>query len=154
MNSFQKLEAWGQQHHKGWMDVLRIVFGLMLHLKGLYFMFHTWYIMKVIPYSASAEGSAVAVHVLAFLHILLGTLILIGVGTRMASLIMIPVILISLFFANPDFQNLFQIVYSVITIGLSVFYFIEGDGDFSVSKYMSHSSSGSQSPSNNTAEQE
>ena len=138
-NFFAKLEQWSHHHHKAWMDVARMLFGLMLHLKGLYFIFRTWGVFQSAPGSSNGQEEIIVVYVLAFLHIMMGTLIVIGVGTRYASLIMIPVIIASVFFSNQHLNNALQIVYSVITLGLSIFYFMHGDGRFSVKQYMKNS---------------
>ena len=116
-NSFARLEQWSQHHHKAWMDVLRILFGLMLHLKGLYFIFRTSYLLQLAPGSDYAQAEEVVVYMLAFFHIMMGTIIVIGVGTRYASLIMIPAIIASVFFSNPHLNSTLQIAYSFITLG-------------------------------------
>jgi hypothetical protein len=41
MNAIQKLDEWSKHHHSGWMDAMRILLGLILHFKGLLFMWHT-----------------------------------------------------------------------------------------------------------------
>ena len=137
--SFARLEQWSQLHYKAWMDVVRMLFGLMLHLKGLYFIFRTSWLLQLAPDSNSAQAEVIVVYLLAFLHIMMGTLIVIGLGTRYASLIMIPAILASVFFSNPHLNNALQIAYSVITLGLSIFYSVHGDGRFSVKQYMKNS---------------
>ena len=69
LHVFDNLEEWSKPRHKGWMDALRIVFGFLLHLKGLYFMFHTWYLMDTLQLHITKESVVVLVKFLAFLHI-------------------------------------------------------------------------------------
>lgn len=139
LHTFDNIQKWSEKHHKGWMDILRIVFGLLLHLKGLYFMYHSWSVMDIGPYHVPKESVILLVHFLAFINILLGTFILIGVGTRISCLILIPTMIIELFFSNPEINNTFQILYSLLILVLSVFFFLQGDGRFSMRQYMNNS---------------
>jgi putative oxidoreductase len=141
MSAIEKLEKWGELHHSKWMDALRIMLGLILHFKGLLFMFHTAELMRLLQLNLSSEDAVILAHVLAFMHIFFGTLILIGVGTRFSCLVMIPVLFTSIIFVGIHFgSNLVSdLILSIVVLFLLVFFFIEGSGNFSVSHYMSRS---------------
>ncbi len=139
LHVFDSLEQWSKPRHKGWMDALRIAFGLLLHLKGLFFIYYTFYIMNMQQLQVTRESVVVIVKALAFLHFFLGTFIVIGVGTRLACLVLIPTIIVSIFFSNPGFSNEFQLLYSIAMLMLSIFYFFQGDGRFSMRQYMNNS---------------
>lgn len=141
MSAIGKLERWSQLHHYKWMDALRILLGLTLHLKGLMFVFHTADLMNMLQLNFGLEHAVILAHVLAFMHIFFGTLILIGVGTRFSCLVMIPVIFTSIIFIGAHFGNspASELILSIVVLFLLVFFFIEGSGNFSVSHYMSRS---------------
>ena len=141
MSALERLEKWGELHHSKWMDALRILLGLILHFKGLLFMFHTADLMRLLQLNFSSEDAVILAHVLAFMHIFFGSLILIGVGTRFSCLVMIPVVFISIIFIGIHFGNehASELILSVVVLFLLVFFFVEGSGDFSVSHYMNRS---------------
>jgi len=141
MSVIERLEKWGEAHHAKWMDALRILLGLILHFKGLLFMFHTADLMRLLQLNFGSEDAVILAHVLAFLHIFFGTLILIGVGTRFSCLVLIPVVFTSIIFIGIHFGNTHasELILSVVVLFLLVFFFIEGSGNFSVSHYMNRS---------------
>lgn len=144
MSAIEKLEKWGEAHHSKWMDALRIMLGLILHFKGLLFMFHTADLMRLLQLNFSSENAVILAHVLAFMHIFFGTLILIGMGTRFSCLVLIPVLFTSIIFIGIHFGtgHLSELILSIVVLFLLVFFFIEGSGSFSVSHYMNRSRKG------------
>ena len=48
MNLVHKIEKWGDVHHPGALDIIRIVLGIFLLLKGYYFMENSAYLEELI----------------------------------------------------------------------------------------------------------
>src|SRR6185436_16165207 len=103
MITIEKLERWSEMHHNKWMDALRILLGLILHLKGLMFAFQTSELMNMLQMNFGLEHAVVLAHVIAFMHIFFGTLILIGLGTRFSCLVMMPVVIGAVIFRGIHF---------------------------------------------------
>src|SRR4026207_120191 len=118
MSALEKLEKSGELHHAKWMDALRILLGLILHLKGLLFMFHTADLMQLLQLNFSSENAVILAHILAFMHIFFGTLILIGMGTRFSCLVMMPVIIASAIFTGVHFgsNHASELILSIVVL--------------------------------------
>ena len=137
MNLFQKLEKWGDSHHPKWLDVVRIVLGIFLFLKGLEFinnMDQFALLMSKSQFLASISVGIIA-HIIVFAHLVGGLLIAFGLLTRFACLIQIPVILGAIIFINSA-EGLLkphaELWFSIIVLLLLAFFLIEGSGPISI----------------------
>ena len=141
MDSIQKLETWSVNHQNKWFDVLRMALGLTLHLKGLLFIYDTADLQRLLETGFGLQNAVLAAQGIAFLHLITGTLIFIGLGTRVCSAIMLPVVLAGLFFISRygegDFSS--EILLTIVVIFLLIISFIYGSGKFSVQNYIGHS---------------
>ena len=144
MNALEKLEKWSDMHHYRWMDALRILLGLILHFRGLLFAFQTADLMGILQTNYGMEHAVVLAHILAFLYIFFGTLILIGLGTRFSCAVMVPVVIASIIFIAAHYggNSASELTLSIVILFLLVFFFIEGSGKFSMSHYMNRSRRG------------
>ena len=141
MNLFQKLEKWGDSHHPKWLDVVRIVLGIFLFLKGLEFinnMDQFALLMSKSQFLASISVGIIA-HIIVFAHLVGGLLIAFGLLTRFACLIQIPVILGAIIFINSA-EGLLkphaELWFSIIVLLLLVFFLIEGSGPISIDEVL------------------
>jgi len=141
MESIHKLETWSEQHQNRWFDVLRMVLGVTLHFKGLPFIYHTADLQRLLEAGFGLKNALLAAQAIAFLHLITGTLIFIGLGTRICSAIMLPVVLAGLFVlgAYGEGNISSDILLTAIVIILLVVAFIYGSGKFSVQYYIDHS---------------
>src|SRR5690349_12462572 len=104
MNTVQKIEHWGDVHHAKWLDALRVVLGLVILMKGISFVSDTdvlkdFFVQNRV-YSFSGLMAMALTHVIAFAHLVGGVLIIIGLVTRFAVVIQIPILLGAVFFVN------------------------------------------------------
>jgi putative oxidoreductase len=137
MNLFQRLEKWGDAHHPKWLDVVRIVLGIFLFLKGLEFinnMDSFSQLMSSSGFLASISAGIIA-HIIVFAHLVGGLLIAFGLLTRFACLIQIPILLGAIIFINSQ-QGILkphaELWFSIIVLLLLVFFLIEGSGPISI----------------------
>src|SRR5215216_3232011 len=103
MNLVQRLEHWGDTHHPKWLDLLRIALGIFLCFKGIEFYNSIGTMMNLMNSRFESFGSLALViigHYIIFAHILGGFLLILGLLTRFACLIQIPVLLGAVFFVN------------------------------------------------------
>jgi putative oxidoreductase len=141
MNLIHKIERWGDSHHPKFLDLIRIVLGIFLFLKGLGFMENTAYLKFVIENQSDIifpSGLLVAlVYYVTFVHMVGGTLIALGVLTRLSSLIQIPVVFGAVFFINilqsPVNTELWA---SIIALILLIVFTIIGSGKLSLDRYL------------------
>ena len=141
MNLIHKIEKWGDSHHPKFLDIIRIVLGIFLLLKGLGFMENTAnlkYIIENQPDITLPSGVLVAlVYYVTFVHMVGGTLIALGILTRFSAIIQIPVVFGAVFFIN-ILQSPFNtdLLSSVLALIFLVVFAVIGSGKLSLENYL------------------
>lgn len=140
MNFIERVETWGDRHHPKWLDILRILLGVILLWRGVVFISDTSALQQMIDHSRFAEVSFWLAHYVAFAHLVGGMLIIAGLLTRMAALFQLPVLIGAVFFVNLN-SGIFnsssaELWFSVLILFLLLFFTIEGSGPWSVDEYM------------------
>jgi putative oxidoreductase len=140
MNTIDRIETWGEAHHPRWVDFIRIALGLFLIYKGVDFLRNIGDIMNLMNSSNTSFGSFKTVamaHIIVVLHIMGGILIAIGLFTRLACLVQIPILLGAVLFINisgATRQPAGELILSVIVLGLLIYFLIVGNGPLSYEK--------------------
>lgn len=143
MNMVQRVEHWGDVHHAKWLDAVRIILGIIILGKGISFISQTnvqqdW-VLQNNGFGFSSLAAMVIIHIVAFVHIVGGALIIIGLVTRFAVVIQIPILLGAIFFVNAtrglSFVNS-ELWLSIIVCMLLIVFWIVGSGPFSVDNWM------------------
>ncbi len=143
MNVVQKIEHWGDVHHAKWLDVIRIVLGLLILSKGIAFAGDTeaqkdW-ILQNNTFGFSGLMAMALVHTVALAHLVGGVLITIGLVTRFAVVVQIPILIGAVFFVNMSkgFSPLnSELWLSIIVLMLLILFWIVGSGSYSVDHWM------------------
>ena len=133
MNLVQRVEHWGDTHHPQWLDIVRILLGVFLCYKGVDFLMNMGTMLALITNKMSfgSFSSMLMSNYIAFAHILGGGLLIMGVLTRFACLIQIPILLGAIFFVNNDLYRPFSaVLLPVITLLLLILFLIVGNGKF------------------------
>ena len=130
------VEKWGNAHRPSWLDILRIVLGIFITYKGIFFITH----MNDLEMTTSGINvyfaGMVLAHYIVFAHILGGPLIIFGLFTRIVCLVQVPVLVGAIIFVNMPKGFLSVPVVElwasvVVLIGLVVF-MIFGAGRYSL----------------------
>lgn len=143
MNLVQKIEHWGDVHHAKWLDMIRIVLGLLILTKGISFASDTaaqrdWMVNSG-TFAFSGLMAMVVVHTVALAHIVGGALIAMGLITRLAVVVQIPILLGAVFFVNltKGFSPLnSELWLSLLVLMLLILLWIVGSGPYSVDHWM------------------
>ncbi len=140
MNPIYRLDAWSERHKTKWILLLRIAFGLLLWFKGFSFISHTNQLEELIARNNNFKEQAywLAGYV-AWSHFFGGFMILIGLFTRMAVLIQIPVLIGAIFFVNTagGLMNIDpQLGLSILVLILLIFFLFEGGGPYSADRFI------------------
>lgn len=137
MNVITDLERWGNSHRPGFLDFLRILMGVFLTYKGLYFVTHMDQLeMTTSGINVYFAGLTLA-HYIVFAHILGGPMIFFGLFTRIVSVIQLPILIGAVFMVNypKGFLSIGQHMELwasiVVLVGLIVF-MVFGAGKFSI----------------------
>jgi uncharacterized membrane protein YphA (DoxX/SURF4 family) len=100
MSVVTDVEKWGNAHRPGILDFFRIILGLFITYKGLYFITHMDDLeMTTSGFNVYFAGAALA-HYVVFAHILGGPLIVAGLFTRIVCLIQVPILLGAIILVN------------------------------------------------------
>lgn len=142
MNVVHKIEHWGDAHHPLLLDIIRIALGAFLLLKGLAFMQNSTYLQALIQSQKMVFISAgflmAIVYYVTFAHLVGGTLIMMGIWTRFACVIQIPIVLAAVFFTGffiePVNAMLWPSITALVLLGL---FAIIGSGPLSLDNYLS-----------------
>jgi uncharacterized membrane protein YphA (DoxX/SURF4 family) len=138
MNIIQRLEVWGDSHHPRWMDFVRIALGIFLCYKGVDFLLHMSKLINLMNTSTSFSFGSFAYilagHYVTFAHIVGGIFLILGLFTRFACAIQIPILLGAVMFINTSremLQPYSELVLSILVLLLLVYFLIAGNGPFS-----------------------
>ena len=135
MNLMRKIQTYGDAHHPKWLDVLRMLLGLILIAKGVYYIQNTKDLSDRLGDVNFGLENMVIVHYVAFAHLLGGILIATGLVTRIAILFQIPVLLGAVIFSNAKAGLLSpdsEVLLPLIVLFLLIFFLIYGSGPWSI----------------------
>ena len=135
MNFLQRLEHWGDTHHPKWMDIVRISLGIFLCYKGIDFLLNMGELIALMTNKSFGSFAYIlAGHYVVFAHILGGILLVIGLFTRFACLIQLPILIGAVIFVNTNKDMLrpySELLLSVLVLLLLVYFLIVGNGPWS-----------------------
>lgn len=99
MGKIEHCKIWLRAHEDLFRDVVRIYLGAGLFVKAIYLMGHRDYLMQVITDSGNAwfAPAAVAQYVITA-HLVGGVLLMIGLATRLAAWVQLPILLGAVFY--------------------------------------------------------
>jgi putative oxidoreductase len=137
MSVITDVERWGNSHRPGFLDLFRMALGIFITYKGLHFITHMNELENTTQGINVWFAGAVLAHYVIFAHILAGPLIAVGLFTRIACLLQIPILVGAVFLVNYP-KGLFAVgnhmeleISLIILAGLAVF-MIFGAGRFSI----------------------
>jgi putative oxidoreductase len=137
MSVITDVERWGNSHRPSFLDIFRIALGIYITYKGLYFTSN----MDELEMTASGVNlwfaGATLAHYVIFAHILGGPLIAMGLYTRIACLIQLPVLLGAVALVNYpkgflSVGNHMELELSLIVLGGLIVFMIFGAGRYSI----------------------
>jgi putative oxidoreductase len=138
MNVFEKIDKWTSRHHYLWMDVFRIALGAILIIKGIAFGSNPNDIKLFVSNTPFDYISFLLVHYVIMVHLAGGLMICMGLMTRLAVALQIPILIGAVYYmpASPmfSFYSTQALAWTVL-ISLLVFE-IYGSGNFSADKYL------------------
>ncbi len=139
MYLLERIDSWSERHHPKWIDLLRILLGVILLWKGVFFIRHTQDVVQLIK-SVSFEYYSMSIaHYVISAYLAGGLLIAIGLLTRPVILFQLPAIIGSLVVAayGVRTQNIAaEPELLIIVLFLLLFFLVEGSGRFSVDEYI------------------
>ncbi len=144
MNIIYKTENWGNTHHPKILDLIRMLLGILLVVKGLVFLNNAAYLRYIIVENKvirqSPEIITGLIYYTTYVHLAGGTLIFLGLFTRMAAIFQLPIVFGAVFFVNIllSFVNS-ELWLSILVLALLVLFVIIGSGPWSLDRLLSDS---------------
>jgi uncharacterized membrane protein YphA (DoxX/SURF4 family) len=134
------MEHWGDTHHPQWLDILRIALGVFLCYKGVEFLTNMSDMLALMTtrMSFGSFTSVLMSNYISFAHILGGILLILGVLTRFACILQIPIMIGAIFFirTSPDMYRPFsQMLLAILVLLLLVLFLIVGNGRIQLLKF-------------------
>ena len=138
MGTLQQLEKWSTTHHPRWLVFLRVALGICLIIKGISFMNESVSLESMLSDTSLGFTGGWLPIIVTWLHLLGGFFIIIGLFTRLSTLLLIPVLLVAVLFINLP-RGIFapgsEFGFSLAVLLLLIVFFIEGGGPLSLDDY-------------------
>ena len=138
MGMLQQLEKWSATHHPRWLVLLRVALGIALFLKGITFINNSSNLGLLLSESPIGIADSWLVILITWLHLLGGFLIIIGLLTRLAALVQIPILIGAVIFVNAPkgvYAAESEFGFSLVVLLLLIFFFVEGGGPISLDNF-------------------
>lgn len=141
MNLTTKIEDWADSHHPKWIDFVRIALGLFILYKGILFISNTDALISMAESMEITFFNMALAHYVAFAHLAGGILIAMGLLTRFAILVQLPILFFAVFFVNIQqgflsVSNNLEFEISLVVFILLIVFLIYDSGKFSVDHWM------------------
>lgn len=141
MNLVQRLEYWGEHHHPKWLDIIRIALGIFLCYKGIEFLGNMSNMLNLMTSRLSFGSFTILMlsNYIAFAHLLGGFLLALGLLTRFACLLQIPILIGAIVFINSGnsagnmMRPFSELLLAIVVLLLLIYFLIAGNGPWSFS---------------------
>lgn len=134
----KNLQDWTSTHNPKWLALFRVALGATLLLRGVSFLNNLPDLEKVIDHNNLTNYKNLLMNSIPWIHIAGGFLIIIGLFTRFAAFIQIPILAGAIFLINSKkgfFTAETDLSLSVIIILLLLVFVVEGSGPLSLASY-------------------
>ena len=134
-----RIHQWGHTHQSFLLLIARIVLGLILLFKGIFFISNAQHLKELILQSHFAAGVGFLTAYITFAHLFGGVFIILGLLTRISVLLQIPILIGAIFFILPQ-QGMINtgsdFILSLIFLLLLIYILIKGSGEISMEAYL------------------
>jgi len=136
-------KSWSGKNIPHWVVIIRIVLGVCLIYKGIDFIQHKDQLETYFAGSSTLKNLVWMIGLLPWIHIVGGIMILVGLFTKLMSLIQIPILLGAVVFVNIRDNATAgikggesELPFSFLILVLVIVFFIEGGGYMSLDNYI------------------
>lgn len=134
MNLLHQIDGWSVKHHPKWLVALRAALGIVLFIKGISYIKNSTLLPQLLQKSPLPQSNTLLADFIPWVHLFGGCMIIIGLFTRLAVLIQIPILIGAVFFINAGngiFAGQSDLLFSIIILFLLIFFLVEGSGPIS-----------------------
>jgi putative oxidoreductase len=123
-----------------WLTILRIVLGIILIWKGFNFIRDTAHLKSMIEQTGVgvfSKSSGAFASIVSILTLLCGFFITVGLFTKASCIVQIPIVILAIIFVHTKNieGNSFELILTIIVLGLLALFAIKGSGSLSADEY-------------------
>ncbi|MBR9855391.1 MAG: DoxX family protein [Algicola sp.] len=136
MDLIKNMNKWANAHTYLVLDLVRIMLGVVLFVKGMEFMTNHLEMEEMGRPFQGIPGGMIILHYIVPAHFVGGILIVVGLLTRWAAIAQLPIIfgaVLTNFLGTMDVNNL---ILSIVVLVLCLFFIVYGSGKHSVDYYL------------------
>lgn len=137
MSRYRDLVAWIDDHKEAALSLVRIYLGVGLFVRGV--LFASEGVGEVVDLASFSLASAALAHYVTFAHLLGGLLLAVGLLTRIAALVQLPILVGAVFFVHLEEGLLAanqSLEFSALVLFLLVVVFVFGPDEWSADRYV------------------
>ncbi|WP_406683963.1 DoxX family protein [Seonamhaeicola sp. MEBiC1930] len=135
MGTIKVLNKWANRHTYLPLDILRIVLGVFLFIKGIDFMGNTAMLAELFKPIQNMAGGMIMIHYVAPAHFIGGILITFGLLTRWAIVAQLPILIGAIVINFVGEMNTANLYLAIATILVCGFFIVYGSGKHSLDYY-------------------
>jgi uncharacterized membrane protein YphA (DoxX/SURF4 family) len=138
MGFVQRIDQWSQAHQPAWLVVIRVVLGVILLAKGIFFISHAEELTNIIVNSRFSGMVTFLVAFITFSHLFCGAFIILGLLTRWVVILQIPILIAAVVFnaSHGSFSLGSEFWLSLVVLILLLYFLLEGGGPYSMDNYL------------------
>ncbi len=131
MKKIRQVFRWGAAHHPQWLVAIRVLLGLLLFAKGIDFIQDTSQLQTILQSAGLKNDYTLIAMIIAGLHLAGGIFIILGLFTRLMTLIQLPVVCGALWIN----QSGAELTYAMSIFLLLLLFLLVGGGPVSMDRY-------------------
>ena len=138
MNYAYQIKRWSSTHPV-LLTILRIILGICLTARGLYFLNNNYALNQMITNSAlnSLDMTAILAMLITAVHILGGAFIILGLFTKLSTWAQVPIVVGAIIFINLNGGvHINDLLFSIFILLLLSIFIIEGGGNISMDHHI------------------
>ena len=136
MGLIKKLNKWANAHTYLILDLIRVLLGIVLFVKGIEFMTNFEEMEKLALPFQNVPGGMLVLHYLVPAHFVGGILIMVGLLTRWAAIAQLPILFGAILTNFLGTMNTNNLMLALIVLLTSLFFVVYGSGKHSVDYYL------------------
>lgn len=136
MMTIKSLNKWANAHTYYPLDLLRVALGVFFFIKGIQFISQSQTLIELIRPLEGYAGAMLVIHYVAPAHLVGGILIAVGLLTRWAVLVQIPILIGAILINFVGEMVPANLVLATVVFLISVFFIFYGSGKHSADYIM------------------
>ncbi|SDL06044.1 Uncharacterized membrane protein YphA, DoxX/SURF4 family [Salinimicrobium catena] len=133
--TIKSLNKWANAHTYYPLDLLRVALGIFFFIKGLQFISQTHMLTELIAPLKGFGGVMLIVHYIAPVHLVGGILIAVGLLTRWALIVQLPILIGAILINFMGVMDVGNLILAIVVLLVTTFFIYYGSGKHSLDYY-------------------